>query len=196
MRLWRSDDRTERNVARSIEEAASGRRRAVLYRTNAQTRSFEEELVRRKIPYRVVGGMKFYDRAEVKDALAYLRLSARPEDDLAFRRVVNVPARGIGAATLDLLTGAARQSGKSPRPPARPCQTGERARRPSRFRAIVEDLREKAQSYSPRPSSTPFGVDRLRGALRDPTDPRTRRGGQPPELLSSEESSRTKKAPA
>src|SRR4029434_1286635 len=84
-----------------------------LYRTNAQSRPFEEEMVRRKIPYVVVGGMKFYERAEVKDVLAYLRLAARPEDDLAFRRVVHVPARGIGAATLEKLAQAAREPGRS-----------------------------------------------------------------------------------
>src|SRR4029453_8311148 len=97
----------------------------VLYRTNAQSRPFEEELVRRRIPYVVVGGMKFYERAEVKDALAYLRLAARPEDDLAFRRVVNVPARGIGQATLDKLAATARGTGRSwwgggGNPPGRP----------------------------------------------------------------------------
>ncbi len=75
----------------------------VLMRTNAQTRPFEEELTRRQIPYQVVGGLRFWQRAEVKDALAYLRLVVRPDDEVAFRRVVNVPARGIGAATLDVL---------------------------------------------------------------------------------------------
>ena len=99
-----------------------------------------------KIPYVVVGGMKFYERAEVKDVLAYLRLAARPEDDLAFRRVVNVPARGIGAATLDRLAEAARESGRSwwevsANPPGLP----ERARTAlARFRAVVSDLHEKA----------------------------------------------------
>ncbi|MEN8162643.1 MAG: UvrD-helicase domain-containing protein, partial [Acidobacteriota bacterium] len=76
---------------------------AVLMRTNAQTRPFEEELTRRQVPYRVIGGLRFWQRAEVKDALAYLRLVVRQDDALAFERVVNVPARGIGAATLDAL---------------------------------------------------------------------------------------------
>ncbi|MCP4903044.1 MAG: UvrD-helicase domain-containing protein [bacterium] len=76
---------------------------AVLVRTNAQTRPFEEELTRAQMPYRVVAGLRFWQRAEVKDALAYLRLVVNPEDLLAFDRVVNVPARGIGAATLDVL---------------------------------------------------------------------------------------------
>ncbi len=148
------EDRQEtESVASAI--GGGGRRAgdvAVLYRTNAQSRPFEEELVRRRIPYVVVGGMKFYERAEVKDAIAYLRLSVRPEDDLAFRRVVNVPARGIGAATLDRIAAAARQTRRSwweisGDPPA---GLSDRARVAlARFRALVEDLREKAQSYSP-----------------------------------------------
>ena len=76
---------------------------AVLVRTNAQTRSFEEEFTRRRVAHRVVGGLRFWHRAEVKDALAYLRLVTRPDDTIAFERVVNVPARGIGAATIDIL---------------------------------------------------------------------------------------------
>ncbi len=92
--------RRKRSRGRSPRRSEPGEV-AILYRTNAQSRPFEEELVRRRIPYVVVGGMKFYERAEVKDALAYLRLAGRPDDDLAFRRVVNVPARGIGQTTLD-----------------------------------------------------------------------------------------------
>ena len=76
---------------------------AVLMRTNAQTRPFEEELTRRRVPYRVVGGLRFWQRAEIKDALAYLRLVVRPGDPLSFERVVNTPTRGIGAATMDVL---------------------------------------------------------------------------------------------
>jgi DNA helicase-2/ATP-dependent DNA helicase PcrA len=148
------EDRQEtEGVARSIAEG--GRRPgdvAILYRTNAQSRPFEEELVRRRVPYIVVGGMKFYERAEVKDAIAYLRLAVRPEDDLAFRRVVNVPARGIGAATLDRIAAAARETGQSwwEVSGAPPAGLSDRARVAlSRFRALVEDLREKAQTYSP-----------------------------------------------
>lgn len=148
------EDRQESEaVARAIAEG--GRRHgdaAILYRTNAQSRPFEEELVRRRIPYVVVGGMKFYERAEVKDVIAYLRLAVRPEDDLAFRRVVNVPARGIGAATLDRLRDTARESGRSwwevsEQPPP---GLSDRARVSLvRFRQLVEDLRVKAQTYSP-----------------------------------------------
>jgi DNA helicase-2/ATP-dependent DNA helicase PcrA len=73
---------------------------AVLYRTNAQSRSIEEAFVRYGIPYRVVGGTRFYDRKEIKDVIAYLRLIFQPEDRVSFERVVNVPARGIGAKSL------------------------------------------------------------------------------------------------
>ena len=82
----------------------SGRRKfkdyAVLYRTNAQSRSIEEGFVHYGIPYRVVGGVRFYDRKEIKDVLAYLRLIFQPEDRVSFERIVNVPTRGIGAKSL------------------------------------------------------------------------------------------------
>ncbi|MCY3568334.1 MAG: UvrD-helicase domain-containing protein [Chloroflexi bacterium] len=77
---------------------------AVLYRTNAQSRAIEESLVQHGIPYRLVGATRFYDRREVRDLLAYLRLVRNAADPVAFTRVVNVPTRGIGAKTLDLLT--------------------------------------------------------------------------------------------
>jgi DNA helicase-2/ATP-dependent DNA helicase PcrA len=73
---------------------------AVLYRTNAQSRSIEDILVRYGIPYRIVSGVRFYDRKEVKDILAYLRLVYQPEDQVSFNRIVNVPARGVGATSL------------------------------------------------------------------------------------------------
>ncbi|GGE35571.1 ATP-dependent DNA helicase PcrA [Pullulanibacillus camelliae] len=82
---------------------------AVLYRTNAQSRVVEEMLVKANIPYRMVGGIKFYERKEIKDLLAYLRLIANPDDDISFARVVNVPKRGIGAASLDKLADYALQ---------------------------------------------------------------------------------------
>ena len=69
---------------------------AVFYRTNAQSRVVEEELVRDGVPYKVIGGTRFYDRREIKDVLAYLRLLANPADEVSARRVVNVPKRGIG----------------------------------------------------------------------------------------------------
>lgn len=82
---------------------------AILYRSNAQSRVLEEELLRSGIPYRIYGGQKFFDRAEIKDALAYLRLLANRHDDGAFERVVNVPTRGIGNTTLNALRDHAKQ---------------------------------------------------------------------------------------
>ncbi|HNA81151.1 MAG TPA: 3'-5' exonuclease [Thiobacillaceae bacterium] len=86
---------------------------AVLYRSNAQSRSLEHALFSVGIPYRVYGGLRFFERAEIKHALAYLRLAANPEDDNAFLRVVNFPARGIGARSLEGVDAEARAAGTS-----------------------------------------------------------------------------------
>jgi DNA helicase II / ATP-dependent DNA helicase PcrA len=86
---------------------------AILYRTAAQSRVFEEGLIRDRIPYRIYGGLRFFERMEVKDALAYLRLVANRGDDGAFERVVNLPARGIGATTLDRLRQLAKDQNTS-----------------------------------------------------------------------------------
>jgi DNA helicase-2/ATP-dependent DNA helicase PcrA len=87
---------------------------AVLYRTNAQSRAFEDVLLRRGIPYRLVGGVRFYERREVKDVLAYLRLIANPRDAVSFGRVVNVPKRKIGDRTVAELERVARRRRTSP----------------------------------------------------------------------------------
>lgn len=81
---------------------------AVLVRTSSQTRSFEEQFIRAGLPYTLIGGLKFYERKEVKDALAYLRCIASPRDDLAFQRIVNVPRRGIGDTTMAQIEDHAR----------------------------------------------------------------------------------------
>jgi DNA helicase-2/ATP-dependent DNA helicase PcrA len=86
---------------------------AVLFRTNAQSRPFEEELLRANIPYSVVGGVKFYERAEIKDVLSYLRLAIRPHDTPSIERVINVPSRGIGDTTLQALVDQANTQGVS-----------------------------------------------------------------------------------
>ncbi len=83
---------------------------AILYRTNAQSLGFESEFLHRKIPYTVVGSLKFYEREEIKDILALLALIANPRDEIAFRRVVNKPARGVGETTQDKIVQAARES--------------------------------------------------------------------------------------
>src|SRR5476651_947251 len=86
---------------------------AVLYRSNAQSRVFEEAFLNARMPYRVYGGLRFFERAEIKDALAYLRLVASRADDTSFERIVNLPTRGIGAKTLDTLRELARAHGTS-----------------------------------------------------------------------------------
>jgi DNA helicase-2/ATP-dependent DNA helicase PcrA len=86
---------------------------AILYRTNAQSRAFEEAFRRRGIPYRIYGGMSFYQRKEIKDLLAYMHLIVNPRDDEAFRRVVNYPARGIGDVTVGRLAETATARGVS-----------------------------------------------------------------------------------
>lgn len=86
---------------------------AVLYRTNAQSRVLEESLRKRNIPYRIYGGLSFYQRKEIKDAICYFRLSVNPDDDESLRRVINYPARGIGATTMKRLQNAAIEKGVS-----------------------------------------------------------------------------------
>jgi DNA helicase-2/ATP-dependent DNA helicase PcrA len=84
---------------------------AILYRTNAQSLTFEKEFPRLGIPYRIVGASRFYDREEVKDALAYMALVCNPRDEVAFKRVVNKPSRGVGDTSVDILLDAAETSG-------------------------------------------------------------------------------------
>ncbi|MEO1210411.1 MAG: DNA helicase PcrA [Cyanobacteria bacterium J06638_20] len=83
---------------------------AILYRTNAQSRALEEVLARLQLPYTIVGGLRFYDRKEVKDALSYLRAIANPDDSVSIERIINVPRRGIGKTTMDRLKQAAQQT--------------------------------------------------------------------------------------
>ncbi|PSB10685.1 DNA helicase PcrA [Pleurocapsa sp. CCALA 161] len=84
---------------------------AILYRTNAQSRPFEDLLLHHNIPYNIVGGLKFYDRKEVKDAIAYLRIIVNPEDTVSLLRIINTPRRGIGKTTMDRLMDASQQMG-------------------------------------------------------------------------------------
>jgi DNA helicase-2/ATP-dependent DNA helicase PcrA len=86
---------------------------AVFYRINAQSRAMEDELVKNKIPYTVVGGMKFYERREIKDVLAYLKLMNNPLDGLSLKRIINVPSRGIGEKTIEKIEAFAREKGIS-----------------------------------------------------------------------------------
>lgn len=86
---------------------------AIFYRTNAQSRIFEEHFMRSGMPYTIVGGLRFYDRKEIKDSLAYLRVLANPNDSLSLMRIINTPARGIGKSTLDKVAGFAAEKAVS-----------------------------------------------------------------------------------
>src|SRR5690242_4576254 len=91
-------------ITRSIKQARADdvdALAAILYRTNAQSRTIEDALMRESIPYKIIGGVRFYERKEIKDALAYLKLIINPHDDVSLRRVINVPARGIGKGVID-----------------------------------------------------------------------------------------------
>ncbi|MPZ18630.1 MAG: AAA family ATPase [Luteitalea sp.] len=96
-----------RRMVQSGATADSSATMAILYRINAQSRAIEDALMRDGIPYRIVGGVRFYERKEVKDTLAYLKIVLNPHDDVSFRRVVNTPARGIGKAVLEALDSTA-----------------------------------------------------------------------------------------
>jgi DNA helicase-2/ATP-dependent DNA helicase PcrA len=112
--LWDSDEEA-RMVAGKIEELRreghSLAEMAVLVRAGFQTRAFEERLINTGVPYRVVGGLRFYERAEIRDAIAYMRAVVQPADDLAFERIVNVPRRGVGDSALRTMHEAARAWG-------------------------------------------------------------------------------------
>lgn len=147
---------------------------AVLFRTNAQSRPFEEELLRANLPYTVVGGVKFYERAEIKDVLSYLRLSIRPHDSPSVERVINVPSRGIGDTSFKAIEEASRASdvslwttveGELP-------FLAERARKAVReFREIIHDLNKTANN--PLPEFLDYMLLRTgyRRMLQDSNDP-------------------------
>jgi DNA helicase-2/ATP-dependent DNA helicase PcrA len=126
---------------------------AVLYRTNAQSRALEDSLRRDAIPYRLVGSVRFYDRREIRDLMAYLKLIANPSDEEAFRRAVAVPKRGIGDATVDLLGANARESGFTLFEVASRAELQETLRPAARnalaeFSRVIESLRERAKDTS------------------------------------------------
>ncbi len=138
---------------------------AILYRTNAQSRPFEEALRRRVVPYRLVGAVRFYDRREVRDLIAWLRLVANPADEEAFRRAIGVPRRGIGDTTVELIAATAREHGISLLAAARREDLLAGARASTRealatFAELVDRFREIAEDAS---------VDHLLGRIVDLT---------------------------
>ena len=114
--LWDSDEEA-RMVGERIEGLMRERQKlvdmAILVRAGFQTRAFEERLLTLGIPYRIVGGLRFYERAEIRDAIAYMRVLRQPADDLAFERIVNVPRRGVGEAAIRLMHETQRTQGLS-----------------------------------------------------------------------------------
>lgn len=100
-------------ISKSVTAGKSYQDHAILYRTNAQSRVIEEILIKSDIPYQIVGGIKFYDRKEIKDLLAYLRLISNPDDDISLTRIINVPKRSIGDTTVAKLAAAAAERGIS-----------------------------------------------------------------------------------
>ena len=123
---------------------------AILYRTNAQSRALEEALRRRGVPYRIIGAVRFYDRREIRDLMAYLKVIANPADDEAFRRAVAVPRRGLGDTTLDALAVIARRAGVSQLEAARREELLGELRPAARqalhdFAAMIDRYRARAQ---------------------------------------------------
>jgi len=140
-------------IERLVDEGHSRDEVAVFYRTNAQSRVLEDTLVRYGVGYRVIGGTKFYERAEVKDALAYLTLIANPQDAVSFQRVVNAPRRGIGQTTQARIVSHANTVGApvwevAARPESIPALGSAAVKAVGRFMSTMERLRERAEHGS------------------------------------------------
>jgi DNA helicase-2/ATP-dependent DNA helicase PcrA len=138
-------------IERLVEEGVSREEIAVFYRTNAQSRVLEDTLVRAEIPYQVIGGTKFYERAEIKDAVAYLSLLANPQDQVSFTRIVNAPRRGVGQTSLSrLIAHAATIDAPIWEVAARPEQVPGLGRAAiaalERFMGTMTQLREQAEA--------------------------------------------------
>ncbi|MEW5796766.1 MAG: UvrD-helicase domain-containing protein [Candidatus Zixiibacteriota bacterium] len=154
-------DKAEDEAIAVIDRVTTSRARydlkdmVVLYRTNAQSRAFEEELRRRNIPYQIVGGVSFYQRKEIKDLVAYLKLIANPSDDVAFERIINYPRRGIGQKTIDQINQLARSQSKSYYEIARTHRSdGELSSKSNRLSSFVE-LVEKYRAVK---DTTPIDI--------------------------------------
>ena len=146
------------NTGRRADDAA------ILYRTTAQSRLFEEYLLRASIPYRVYGGQRFFERTEIKDALAYLRLLLNPDDDAALERVINKPARAIGEKTVALIRTQARAAGVTLWQAARACL--EQDQLPARAAAAVRSFMDLLGGMQERMSGWTLG-NQMQGVLDD-----------------------------
>jgi DNA helicase-2/ATP-dependent DNA helicase PcrA len=140
-------------IERIVDEGGSRDEVAVFYRTNAQSRVLEDMLTRYKLPYQVIGGTKFYERAEIKDAMAYLTLVVNPQDVVAFERVVNSPRRGIGNTSQARIVGYANTLGEpvwdvAAAPDQVPGLGAAAVKAVHRFMSVMERLRERAETAS------------------------------------------------
>jgi DNA helicase-2/ATP-dependent DNA helicase PcrA len=161
----------------SDEDLAAPGQVAVFYRTNAQSRVFEEVFIRVGLPYRVVGGVRFYERREVRDLLAYLRLIANPADEVSLRRVINVPKRGIGDRAEEYVASYASRErisfAEALRAPGDvPGMAARSASAIAGFNALVDELREQAASGGPVAELVEAVLDRtgLQASLEDSED--------------------------
>jgi superfamily I DNA/RNA helicase len=141
-------------IQRLTDEGASRTEIAIFYRTNAQSRVLEDTLVRAEIPYQLIGGTKFYDRLEIKDAIAYLTVLLNPQDVGAFTRIVNSPRRGIGNTSMSRVLGFANTTGSSiwdvaAQPETIPNLGAAAVKAFKRFMGTMNTLRERAESNVP-----------------------------------------------
>jgi DNA helicase II / ATP-dependent DNA helicase PcrA len=139
--VWDAPEEARRvgeEIERLEREGAVARQVAILVRAQYQTREFEDRFIQIGLPYRIIGGFRFYERAEIRDALAYLRVIAQPADDLAFERIYNQPKRGLGAKRWPRCT-AMRAPGL-PLAAAARCSSS-RQRRAAKARAALADRR-------------------------------------------------------
>ena len=139
-------------IKKSTEDGASYNDNAVLYRTNAQSRLFEEKFIAMNIPYKIVGGINFYARREIKDILAYLKTIDNGRDDIAVRRIINIPKRGIGATTISRIQESAAQRGigfyEALQAPDLIPGVGRSAAKLESFAALIEYFRSRTEQES------------------------------------------------
>src|SRR3954470_2330766 len=139
---------------RLVDEGVSLDEVAIFYRTHAQSRVLEDTLVRREIPYQVIGGPKFYERAEIKDAIAYLTVLQNPQDVISFQRVANSPRRGIGQTSMSRVLAHAGTMGipiwdAAAEPETVPGLGTAAVKALSRFRGTMANLRKRAEERVP-----------------------------------------------
>jgi len=164
-------------VVNNIQETVNGgvkyQEIAILYRTNAQSRIFEELLIKKNVPYKLIGGVNFYQRKEIKDILSYLKTINNGVDDLAVRRIINVPRRGIGQTTIDRVSDYAMQNNISFYDALLHASSipgiGRAVKKLEEFTAMIENLKQKAKKAYQYPSAPDYTFTDLFDELTDLT---------------------------